>query len=292
MHTAMRGFVLLAALVALVGCKVVERQPKGRSPLLPLAGSGEMVTLEIFAAPTPLGDPQLESLWSQVDEQSLAPEVRRKLSQNGLRAGLIGPHLPSVLADLLKVTGEPLSAEERSLVPMEAEPGTTLRVLQLLPGKRYDQVVTPTFEQISLLRQSDGQPIGKTYQKAEGRLVLHVLQEPDARVRLDVQFELQHGEVKAHVTGSEGMFIWKPERSKQVFDDLQLSVKLGPGQMFLITCQSDRPGSIGHHFFAQQDGEKPMQKLWVLRAAQAGADRAFLELPAADGEPLSSDMPQ
>ncbi len=266
MHPAVRCFALFAALVAQVGCKVVERQPKGRSPLLPLSGSGEMVTLEVFAAPTPLGDPRIETLWSEVDEQSLSPELRRKLSQNGLRAGLVGPHLPTALAELLNVTGEQLSAEEKSLVPMESEPTTTLRVLQFLPGKRHDQVITPLLEQISLLRYSDGQPVGKTYQKAEGRLVLHVFQEPDARVRIDVQFELHHGEVKAHVTGSDGMFIWKPERGKQVFDDLNTSVKLGPGQMFLVTCASDRPGSIGHHFFAQNDGEKPMQKLWVFRA--------------------------
>jgi len=291
MHFALRAFLVLGALVAATGCRMIEQQPKGRSPLMPLVGSAEGITLEIFSAPVAVGDPQLATLWAEVDEQPLSVDLRRKLSQNGMRAGVVGPQVPGPLGEIIKLTDERVSAEERSQVPLDGEPGPQLRVLQPRPGKRNDLVVSSTYEQISLLRCHEGQVEGKTYHKAEGRLQLRVFPEPDGRVRLELQPELHHGELKTHITGSgsEGMLIWKPERAKQLYSDLKLSLTLSAGQMLLMTCQDDKPGSIGHYFFTQQDGEKPMQKLWVIRLAQAGADRSFLDLSALEAEEISSD---
>ena len=286
---ALRAFILLGVFVAATGCRMIEPQPKGRSPLQPLDGSAQGITLEIFSAPVAVGDPQLAKLWAEVDEQPLSVELRRRLSQNGMRAGVVGPGVPGPLGELLKLTDERISTEERSQVPLDAEPGPQLRVLQPRPGKRNDLVVSSTYEQISLLRSFEGQVDGKTYRKAEGRLQLRVFPEPDGRVRLELQPELHHGELKTHITGSEGMLIWKPERAKQLFADLKLVLTLSAGQMLLMTCQDNKPGSIGHYFFTQQDGEKPMQKLWVIRLAQAGADRSFLDLPATDARDISSD---
>ena len=84
--------------------------------------------------------------------------------------------------------------------------------------------------------------------------------------------------------------ILKQERQTELFDELKMSATLAPGQMLLITCLPDRPGTVGHCFFAQADGEKPVQKLYVLRIAQARPDRSFYDVPRDNTDPVASDL--
>ncbi len=289
MPLAMRATLLYFALVGAIGCRALDALPRGRSPLSPLAASPDAIALEVFSAPAPVGDPKMEALWAQVDEQLLPADLRTRLAQNGLRAGFVGATVPDALAELLKVTDQRISAEERSLVPLETEQGIVLTFMQPRSGERRDLVTSQTYDEIALLRRVNKQVEGKTFYKAEGRLALRVFSEKDGRMRLELTPELHHGEFKNRVTGSDGIMTWKQERQKQLFEDLQLSATLGPGQMFLLTCLPARPGSIGHYFFTQTGGEKPLEKLYVFRAAQASPDRSFYEPPTANADAVSSD---
>jgi hypothetical protein len=255
---------------------------------VPLAGSSETVTLEIFSAPVSMADERLNALWSEVDEQPFDPELRRNLHQNGIRAGVVGPHVPDMLAEMLKITDQRVA--ERSLVALDAEPGVVLRVLQPRLGNRNEVIVNETRETVTMLRKAEGQVEGKTYFKAECQLALKVLSQSDALVHLELVPEVHYGDVKARATGSDGVFIWKPERSKQIFYDLKMAASLGPGQMLVLTCAGDKPGSVGHGFFGLSGGEKPMQKLWVIRVAGAGPDRAFAEALASEPAAISNEL--
>jgi hypothetical protein len=287
MRLIVRMLILGCALAPALGCRLFEPQAKGRSPLVPLASASNTLTLEIFSAPVPLGDQRLAALWQECDETSIPPEVRKSLSQNGIRAGIVGPHVPDTLAEMLKLTDERVT--DRNRVPLEPEPGVVLRVLQPRPGHRNDLIIHEPHEQVSVFRMVDGQLGGRTYGKAECQMALRVTTDPDARVRLDLTPELHYGEVKVHAVGSDGMFMMKPERSKQVFSDLKLLSTLGAGQMLLLTCAPDKPGSVGHAFFADRGGEKPLQRLWVIRTAQAAPDRAFAEALGERPADVSSD---
>ncbi len=64
MRWSMRMLIVLCALAAASGCRLVEPTAKGRSPLVPLSAAAETLTLEVFSAPVPLGDPRLATLWS------------------------------------------------------------------------------------------------------------------------------------------------------------------------------------------------------------------------------------
>jgi hypothetical protein len=288
----MRAFAFLFALVGMLGCRLVDPAPKGRSPLAPLVISPDAIALEVFSVPAPLGDPQMAALWTEVDEQPLPADLRARLAQNGLRAGIVGNTVPDALAALLKVTDERISADDRALVPIEAEEGIALTVMQPRIGERRDLVTSAVHDQIALFRHVDKQVEGKTYHKAEGRLALRVFRESDGRTRLELTPELHHGEFKSRVRGSDGIMILKQERQMELFDELKMSATLAPGQMLLITCQPDRPGTVGHCFFTQADGEKPIQKLYVLRVSQARPDRSFYEAPADNSEPVASDLRQ
>lgn len=289
MHWITRALLLSIAVAGTPGCRMIDARPAGRSPLLPLAMAPDTISLEVFTAPTPLDDPRMSELWKQVDEQALPPDLRQRLAQNGLRAGIVGPNVPDALADLLQMTDEPISAEERSLVPVEADAGIRLTVMQPRTGERRELVTSQLYDQIALLQRINGQAEGRTYYKAEGRLALRVFGEANSRARLELTPELHHGEFKNRVTGSDGIMTWKQERQKQLFEELKLSATLAPGQMLLVTCRSDRPGTVGHYFFTHAGGDNPIQKLYVFRLAQAGADRSFDEGQPDRTEALSSD---
>jgi hypothetical protein len=290
MQQVVRALMLFLAVGIAVGCRFVDPQPKGRSPLVPLVVSPDDITLEIFSAPTPLGDPQVDKLWQEVDEQPLPAELRRKLRENGLRAGIVGPHVPDALAQLLKITDEPISAAERSLVSLDPEPAPRLHIVQPRPGQRHEQIVSKIYDEMVLLRCNGREVAGHTYHKAECRFEFRVFPEPDTRVRVELTPELHHGDIQKKFSGGDGVFMMKQVRATQVFDELKLAATLGPGQMLVVTCQSDRPGTIGHYFFAQANEDKPLQQLWVFRVTQAGADRAFYTGPAAKANAISSDQ--
>lgn len=284
---ATRALLMLLLVLPLLGCRVVA-PAAGRSPLVPLEASPDAATLEVFAAPAPPDDPQWAALWAEVDEQPLPPELRQQLAKNGFRAGIVGPSVPDALAALLKVTDEPISQEERARAPLDSEQGIRLTVMQPRAGQRRDLVTSPTHEQISILQREGGEVRGKTFCKAEGRLILQAFPEVDGRTRIELSPELQYGEMKNRVASSEGMYTWRQERERKQFPELKISAKLSPGQMLLVTCLPDRPGTAGHCFFTQPGGEQVVQKLYVFRAAQATPDRSFYDGPR-QSAPISSD---
>lgn len=284
----MRALVLILALLVAVGCRMVDA-PKGKSPLSPLAPTPDATTLEVFSAPATPEDPQWTALWAEVDEQPLPAELRQQLAQNGFRAGIVGPSVPAALAGLLKMTDQPIAAEERAKAPLDSEQGIRLTVMQPRSGDRRDLVTSPIHDQVSILQRVGGEVKGKTFYKAEGRLVMQAFPEPDGRTRIELDPELHYGDAKTRVVNSEGMYTWRQERERRLFPELRIAATLSPGQMLLVTCLPDRPGSAGHCFFTQTTSDRTVQKLYVFRVAQATPDRSFYEAPQQQ-KPIASDQ--
>src|SRR3954469_13537274 len=153
MDRPLRATLVILALALSFGCRLVQLDRGGRSPLLPLSAAPDAVSLEVFSAPASLEDAQTTELWSEVDEQALPADLRERLAQNGLRAGIVGPTVPCGLANLLKLTDERISTEERATVPVQVEEGVRLLVMQPRPGERRDLVTGPTIDELALLER-------------------------------------------------------------------------------------------------------------------------------------------
>ena len=72
-------------------------------------------------------------------------------------------------------------------------------------------------------------------------------------------------------------------RPRRAFDEMTISATLSPGSMLLLSSVPRLPGSLGHHFFTEDNGRLE-QKLLVLRLAQTQHDELFtppevLQLP-------------
>ena len=63
-------------------------------------------------------------------------------------------------------------------------------------------------------------------------------------------------------------------RPRKVYDDMTMTANLQPGSMLILSSLSNRPGSLGHYFFTQNDARLE-QKLLVVRLAQTQHDGLF-----------------
>ncbi len=266
------------------GCSFIDRHAsaKSRLPLARATPSSDSVTLEIYFARGPLGDATLNGpLWSAVDEQRLSADLRRRLAENGFRAGVVGSHVPDELARLLTLTDQPPPKTDEPIpINLEEEPNVTLRILQARSGKRNEVICSGIYEQLPLLKREENQLGGRTFSQAEGRFGLKSFLNAPNRVQLELVPELHHGEQQPRWVGSDGVLRLDAGKPREVFDELSTRVMLAPGEMLVMTSLPSRPGSLGHYFFTQPTSERPSQKLLVIRIAQGGSDAFFNSEPA------------
>lgn len=282
MRMAMRAILLWVVVLMSGSCRVVEPSAASKLPLVPLSAAPDTVSLEIFSAPVRQGEEALAQLWKLVDEQSLPPDLRRRLADNGFRAGIIGPSIPTELAEVLNLTDRPVEEDQKYSVSLNPDGNVNLRVVQAKAGKRTELALPNMREELSLLESVNGEVCGKTYRQAECRLALRSYPENDGRVRLEIVPELHYGVFQNRMRGSDGMIMFTQERPKRVFADLAVEPQLAPGQMFLMASRPDRSASPGYLFFTDTRGDKPVPMLWVVRAARAAPDAAFYDGPPQD----------
>jgi hypothetical protein len=259
--------------------QTAQRLPGLSTPQVP-----ESVSLEIFTIRVPLDDPDLrEVLWSEVDEQQLPSELRRRLSANGFRAGVLGTQPPAKLERLLKLTDKPVqvsnTASETQVDDFEHEPPVRRKVLQIRGGRKMQIIVlgeSPRLPELAVLLRNDDDTIqGRTYRKVMGELTTTAWPEGDGRVRLEVQPELEHGDPQRRFEPGEGMLRVEISAEREKFETLRTETHLAPGQFLLISCLTDRPGTLGHHFFTEKRGERTVQKLVLVRLAHTQYDDLF-----------------
>ena len=110
----------------------------------------------------------------------------------------------------------------------------------------------------------------------------------DGRVGLDLLPELHYGKTEQKWIPSDGAFQLASSKRKKVFQHMQLHVDLSAGQMLVLTCRPDHPGSIGHYFFTEPVADEQLaQRLVIIRLARAGADPSFSEIVSAEMDPAT-----
>jgi len=267
---------MLLALLAIAGCTTPLR--KGKSPLTPAQMSPDSVVLEFFFVRFPFGDAAVnEKLWEELDEQHFAPDLRQRLAHNGFRVGLVAGQMPVELSKLLELGGKAAPSgeiEATKVEDLDVKPRVVRRHLQLRTGQRSELLASGVYEQLPVLVCENGQLCGQTYRQAQGLFAVKSYPQSDGQVRLELVPELHHDQPRQHWVGNQGMMRLEASRPRRVFDDMAISATLPPGAMLVLGSLSSRPGSLGHHFFTENDGRLE-QKLLVVRLAQTQHDDLF-----------------
>jgi hypothetical protein len=264
-------FIACLPLAACTGCTHWNSTTPDQSLLEPPRMSPDSVVLEMAILDlTPDQDQVAATLWQAVDEQQLAPELRRRLAAQGLRCGIIGAHLPDWIRTGLEEQNRCLQLH-RSLGTAAPNQVTMQRRLQCRAGKERCIPVADRFQQLAIRDQAD-----RSTEYTDGQCHLVITADPlgDGRVAVELVPELHHGAPKQHWLGQSGYFRAEVEKQRKRYDEFQVKSTLTPGQTLVLAARGE-PERIACAVCESDSPTAPAGRLILLRLAQTQFDDLF-----------------
>ena len=229
-----------------------------------LVAPRDSIELDIVFVDRPVSDPLLgKMLWREIDQVgTLSSDQRATIREAGLLVGHVGSSPPDALQSLLNLTDQ---EPERQRREANGIPATAARRVALPAGtdtEVWSNEVVPS-RTITL-------PNGKTTDLTDvrGLLRLRAERSQDGWARLDFTPELHHGQTNTRpYVGASG---WMYRTTQEVIPCFaqQFSANLNIGEMLVMTCDRDRPGTLGQSLFQFEDSTGSKQRLVVVRLAE------------------------
>jgi len=237
----------------------------------------DAVSIEIFTIRlAPHQNELVQTLWQEVDEQSLPPQLRRELHTQGFRVGILHDLLSPALTQLLNNSSEnksevpPGNLQEFSMADVARETTVVRNVHNLFPDMRAlikvfdDQNALPEF---SLFRQENGMLHGQTYTQAVGILCVSAGVNKDGSAQLQIVPELEYGTLERRIRTVSGVVVHETSRPRYVFETLTISQRLLPGQWVIMGTTTMDSAGVGKAFFVRKIST-PEQRLLAIRLVQ------------------------
>ncbi|MEM6798042.1 MAG: hypothetical protein AAF589_00880 [Planctomycetota bacterium] len=269
----------LAVVSGSLGCHLMESHEAitQESILRAAKPSAEAVTLDIYWVRLPhTSDGSDGGLWNHVNEDRLTIDVRRRLAENGLRAGVIGSTPPDLLLRLLdpdgagELNGDGAAELRRT--------GVVVRTRQLRAGQELPLNASPTLDEATLLL-GDGEDLSeRTFAAAQGVYVVEVARADDDRTWLSLLPTVRHGSPRLSFSHDETGVISHGTmvRDTEAFPDLAMSSELAPGEILLVTNLPNSGSLLGGLLHAPATDAACERKAMLLRIADTPASQAFL----------------
>ncbi len=274
--------------LAATGCELFSTEKSNPSDALLQAArmSPDSVAMEVIFIRLPHDDRQTyEAIWREVDETPFASDLRQRLNENGLRAGVVAAQLPTPLQEILKryqidepetPSNQPEEGlQQANTVKFDKEPAVNMRRLQLRSGRRGEVVASSLKTRAEVLLKDVDAVRGRSFENCQGLFAVKAFPELDGRARLELVPELHHGDPQQRFTGADGVWRLETARPRQVFDELMLDTTLACGEMVLIGAVPEKPGSLGHHFFTENQGGEIQRKMLFVRLTHTQWDDRF-----------------
>ncbi|MCA9213881.1 MAG: hypothetical protein KDB27_12505 [Planctomycetales bacterium] len=270
--------LLLFFLGVLSGCKSWQEADSNFALKLPSPRlSDDSVAVDLTFVRIPPTEKTFEqTIWAEVDEQCVPPELRAHLNMNGIRCGVIGGQLPSALVRLLDESG---SSDVTRVDARKTDVLTRRRHQRWQSGQRVPIIATVMDPSMAILHHppDDSGVTGRSFANAQGFLGAKAHIQKDGQVRVELTPEIHYGDVKQQWVAGEGTFQWKSGKERYVMSDLLMSVEMSVGQALLVSCTPERSG-LGQTFFIDTDTGDPQQRMLFLRFSQTQKDELFDDL--------------
>ncbi len=275
----MQRALLMTVLLAAAGCTTLVLESgdplPGKSPLRAAKGSEDAATLEIYWARLPLGSEHDEAtFWSALHEHRIDAGVRRRLADNGLRAGVFGGALPDEVVKMLNPEGDSQSTDAGQLL---RDTGVSRSIKTVRQGDRLDLVASDEIPEASLLWVTpDGRMEGNSYAQAVPSYRLCLTSVAGGRAHVRLTPDMQHGALKLRYQSDETGMIGRQsmQRESRVFDDLAINADLAPGETLLVVS-SESAGSRLGGFLHATDEKSGRRRAILIRVAQTPAEKLF-----------------
>jgi hypothetical protein len=272
--------VVILTLILIFGaaCHLIKKpEPTGKNidQLLQQGQvSSDSVGIEIFTIrTTPQQQELVRQLWLEVDEQMIAPALRRELQEQGIRTGVLGDLLTPALSQLIHVTGDAKTGnvntfsdfQEVSVAEIPHDPPVTRQYRNLLPDMRASlKAFEEPVPEFSRFWFENGQFCGQTYKDALGLICVSARNQNNGTVRFDIVPELEYGITEWRIRIHSAIMIPESGRPRLPFVSLTITQNLLPGQWILIGPTIPNCSGIGQVFFIRGN-EEPEQKILAIR---------------------------
>jgi hypothetical protein len=267
------------------GCRLLNEEAvvAGKSPLRQAQASPDSMQMEVIWSRCPLDDAEMnDTVWREIDESQIPPQVQRELARNGFRVGVLARTPPDAVARVFNMTAD-------------AEPSTTgddsksLNVLHktklhgsrrnLRRGERMEIRASENFASMPLLMSRGRELGGRTFRDAQAIYALTIDPQPDQTVKLELTPEIHFGPSQLRWSGGEdGMDVvlrQLPMREREIFDTLRMEVRLAPGEMLMLAGLPDSGCRPGHYFHTADAVSGREQKIVLIRLAQVPRSETF-----------------
>jgi len=267
--------VILLCIGCISGCSLWKDEEKAKKPSYPAPPlvQDRIVVDVTFVHVPPDTEHLAEELWRDVDEQYLPTDLRRRLSANGIRCGLVGSKYPDALEELL--------AHAENKGQMDTELGaprvgntTGQRRIQCRSGKRSQIITSETAPHMAVVTNDDGALRGQSCKNAHCEFSMRTFALGDGRVRIELTPEIHHGVPKQSIVGGENAFRFDVTQDRLVLDQFQIKTILSPGQSMLLTAAPEANG-LGRQFFCSRKNPNHHAKLVLIRLAQSQMNNLF-----------------
>lgn len=265
--------VIHIAMLALLTCGVLacESLPSGSSStqqatafkLPTLTAPRDSIELDIVFVDRPVSDPLLgKTLWREVDQVgTLSADQRASIREAGLLVGHVGSSPPDALQSLLNLTDEELERQRREANQL---PKTAARRVALPAGTD-----TEVWSNEAVPSRMTTLPDGKKQEltNVRGLLRLRAERSQDGWARLDFTPELHHGQTSTRPFAAATGWMYRTTQEVIPCFAQQFSASLNVGEMLILTCDRERPGTLGQSLFQFEDSTGSKQRLVVVRLA-------------------------
>lgn len=291
-RTTLIGLLIAFLASVLVSCEAFHSKKKVETLVPTECKTFERTTLppdavvfDVLLTRIPYQERDLaREFWNDVDELELSPECRKRLNEQGFRAGLVGASPPESLSKLLSLKGRELReslVEETDFSKPEAtnEAITSSKPVTLRKGmKSMIETRSDVCPSIPILENENGSLVGKSYSDAQTMLSVAIDQLPDGSVQFDLAPLLKYGKPQTVTRYQYGQLVRTQEQPTKGFDHLKFSVSLRPGQFFVLGATNAGTNALGKYFFTD-GGEDFDQKLLILRLLVTQHDGQFDRFP-------------
>lgn len=264
--------------LSLSGCELFRSKPVDVTktevglPNIPIPS--DAVQLEVLFVERPVGDRLLgDALWNEVDTMlNLEPEEQRDLIKNGFQIGVAASHPPAALQQLLDLRAKPKAGE----VTTPQETTNRLqgsRIFVRAGSETQIQLNDAPYSEFNFnVFASHNAVVSESKKYADAKCLYRVTvhREQPGWVRLEFVPEIHHGlDLMRPQPGSDSWELTAQPNIERLYKH-RFTIVLNTGEMALVTGRSEASGTIGHRFFTGPVGQDGLQRMLIVRLAQAG----------------------
>jgi hypothetical protein len=202
--------------------------------------------LDVVYVERPVGDPLLgQKLWRHVDQvASIDAAARGLLRHNGLRVGIVGANPPIALQRMLGLKSdfayEPVAEQDKQLVG---------RHFFLVSGGETEIQISQPYPKcaVNLVSANSTEPL--RFENAVCKFRVRATRLQDGWAQLEFVPQVQYGQEQQRYVVEDGGWRFQTGQQTETFFLHRFEVKLGTGDMAVVTAEDDSPGTLGQLFF-------------------------------------------